>query len=134
VFSPELPSLQVDPDQLKRAVLNLVDNAVEAVSQTGDVTVETVWLPEARRARIVVSDNGPGIAGEDKERLFVPYFSTKPTGMGLGLPIVHQIVTDHGGTIWAEDAVPQGTRFVVELPVGRLAVATAEPEATVKAG
>ena len=103
LFSPDLPPLEVDPDQLKRAVLNLVDNAVEAVGETGDVTVETVWLPEARRARIVVSDNGPGIAAEDKERLFVPYFSTKPTGMGLGLPIVHQIVTDHGGTIWVED-------------------------------
>jgi two-component system nitrogen regulation sensor histidine kinase NtrY len=120
VFSPDLPSLQVDPDQLKRAVLNLVDNAVEAVSQTGDVTVETVWLPEARRARVVVSDNGPGITDEDKERLFVPYFSTKATGMGLGLPIVHQIVTDHGGTIWVEDNPPHGSRFVIELPGERV--------------
>jgi signal transduction histidine kinase len=86
------------------------------VSQTGDVTVETVWLPESRRARIVVSDDGPGITDEDKERLFVPYFSTKATGMGLGLPIVHQIVTDHGGTIWVEDNPPHGSRFVIELP------------------
>ena len=62
-----------------------------------------MWLPEAGRARIVVSDDGPGITAEDKERLFVPYFSTKATGMGLGLPIVHQIVTDHGGTIRVED-------------------------------
>jgi two-component system, NtrC family, nitrogen regulation sensor histidine kinase NtrY len=126
VFSPDLPSLQVDPDQLKRAVLNLVDNAVEAVSQTGDVTVETVWLPEARRARIVVSDDGPGIAPEDKERLFVPYFSTKATGMGLGLSIVHQIVTDHGGTIWVEDNPPHGSRFVIELPGERVPAAVVE--------
>ena len=123
VFSPELRSLQVDPDQLKRAVLNLVDNAVEAVGQTGDVTVETVWLPESRRARIVVSDDGPGITDEDKERLFVPYFSTKATGMGLGLPIVHQIVTDHGGTIWVEDNPPHGSRFVIELPGERVPAA-----------
>jgi len=133
-FSPDVPPVEVDPDQIKRAVLNLVDNAVEAVGGTGAVTVETTWLPESRRARIVVADDGPGIAAEDKERLFLPYFSTKAGGTGLGLPIVHQIVTDHGGTIWVEDAFPQGTRFVVELPVGRLAVAPAEPEATVQAG
>jgi two-component system nitrogen regulation sensor histidine kinase NtrY len=113
----------VDPNQIKRAVLNLVDNAVEAMSQAGEVTVETVWLPDSRRARIVVADSGPGISAEDKERLFVPYFSTKATGMGLGLAIVHQIVTDHGGTIWVEDNSPQGSRFVIELPAGRLAPA-----------
>ena len=96
-FSPDLPPVEVDPNQIKRAVLNLVDNAVEAVGESGEVVVETIWLPDARRARIAVADTGPGIAGEDKERLFVPYFSTKTTGMGLGLPIVHQIVTDHGG-------------------------------------
>ncbi|MBI2199477.1 MAG: PAS domain-containing protein [Candidatus Rokubacteria bacterium] len=122
-FSPDLPQIEVDPNQIKRAVLNLVDNAVEAVGQAGEVTVETVWLPEARRARIVVADTGPGIAQEDRERLFLPYFSTKATGMGLGLPIVHQIVIDHGGTIWLEDNLPQGSRFVLELPAGRLAPA-----------
>ena len=132
-FSPDMPPVDVDPDQIKRAVLNLVDNAVEAVGGAGAVTVETIWMPESRRARIVVADDGPGIPAEDKERLFLPYFSTKAGGTGLGLPIVHQIVTDHGGTIWVEDAVPQGTRFVVELPVGRLTVATTEPEATTRA-
>jgi two-component system, NtrC family, nitrogen regulation sensor histidine kinase NtrY len=131
-FSPDMPPIEVDPDQIKRGVLNLVDNAVEAVGGTGAVTVETIWLPESRRARIVVADDGPGIPAEDKERLFLPYFSTKAGGTGLGLPIVHQIVTDHGGTIWVEDAVPQGTRFVVELPVGR--VATAEPATPVRTG
>ena len=124
-FSPDLPSLEVDPDQIKRAVLNLVDNAVEAVAQTGEVTVQTVWLPQASRARIIVTDDGPGIAADDKEKLFVPYFSTKATGMGLGLPIVHQIVTDHGGTIWVEDNPPRGSRFVIELPGERVTAAAA---------
>jgi len=133
-FSPDLPPLDVDPDQIKRAVLNLVDNAVEAVGGAGVVTVDTIWLPESRRARIVVADDGPGIPGEDKERLFLPYFSTKAGGTGLGLPIVHQIITDHGGTIWVEDAAPLGTRFVIELPVGRLAAAPAEANAPVRAG
>jgi two-component system nitrogen regulation sensor histidine kinase NtrY len=118
-FAPDLPPLDVDPDQIKRAVLNLVDNAVDAVGPTGEVTLETVWLPLASRVRIVVTDDGPGIAGEDKEKLFVPYFSTKTTGMGLGLSIVHQIVADHGGTIWVEDNPPHGSRFVIELPAER---------------
>jgi two-component system, NtrC family, nitrogen regulation sensor histidine kinase NtrY len=119
VFSPDLPPVEVDPDQIKRAVLNLVDNAVEAVGGTGEVVVQTVWLPEAHRARIVVADDGPGISPDDRDRLFVPYFSTKATGMGLGLPIVHQIVSDHGGTIRVEDNTPHGSRFVIELPAGR---------------
>jgi two-component system nitrogen regulation sensor histidine kinase NtrY len=122
-FSPDVPVLDVDPDQIKRAVLNLVDNAVEAVGGSGDVLLQTVWMPETRRARIIVADNGPGIASEDRERLFVPYFSTKATGMGLGLPIVHQIISDHGGTISVEDNPPRGTRFVIELPAERLAAA-----------
>jgi two-component system nitrogen regulation sensor histidine kinase NtrY len=121
VFAPDLPPLEVDPNQLKRAVLNLVDNAVEAVGTTGEVTVETAWAHDARRARIVVTDNGPGIAADDRDKLFVPYFSTKATGMGLGLSIVHQIVTDHGGTIRVEDNQPRGSRFVIELPAGQLA-------------
>jgi two-component system nitrogen regulation sensor histidine kinase NtrY len=119
-FSPDVPTVEIDPDQIKRAVLNLVDNAVEAVGQTGEVLVETVWLADSGRVRIVVTDDGPGIPAEDKERLFVPYFSTKPTGMGLGLPIVHQIVTDHGGAIWVEDNPPHGSRFVIELPGERV--------------
>ena len=119
-LSADLPLLEVDPGQIKRAVLNLVDNAVEAVGQIGEVTVETAWLPESQRARIIVADDGPGVPAEDKEKLFVPYFSTKATGMGLGLPIVHQIVIDHGGTIWVEDRSPHGSRFVIELPGERV--------------
>ena len=70
-----------------------------------------------------MADNGPGISAEDREKLFLPYFSTKVAGMGLGLPIVHEIVTEHGGTIWVEDNEPSGTRFVIEVPVSRARVA-----------
>lgn len=115
-FAPDLPALQVDPDQIKRAVLNLVDNAVEAVGTAGEIAVETAFLPEARRVRISVSDTGVGIPPEEREKLFLPYFSTKAGGTGLGLAIVHQIVTDHGGIIWVEDNPPKGSRFVIELP------------------
>jgi two-component system nitrogen regulation sensor histidine kinase NtrY len=115
----DLPLLDVDPDHLKRAVLNLVDNAVDAVSGTGEVTVETAYDEGGQRARIVVSDTGPGILAEDREKLFLPYFSTKVAGMGLGLPIVHHIVSEHGGTIRAEPNHPRGSRFVIEIPVSR---------------
>jgi two-component system, NtrC family, nitrogen regulation sensor histidine kinase NtrY len=121
----DLPLLEVDPDHIKRAVLNLVDNAVEAIGDSGIVRVETVHMTDTGHARIIVADNGPGISPEDKEKLFLPYFSTKVAGMGLGLPIVHEIVTEHGGTIWVEDGEPNGTRFVIEVPVSR-AVAPVE--------
>src|SRR3990172_2988826 len=114
-----LPLLEVDPDHVKRAVLNLVDNAVEAVGGVGTVVVETAHVPETGIARIVVADTGPGIRPEDKEKLFLPYFSTKAAGMGLGLPIVHEIVVEHGGTLRVEDNEPHGSRFVVEVPVAR---------------
>jgi two-component system nitrogen regulation sensor histidine kinase NtrY len=117
----DLPLLEVDPDHIKRAVLNLVDNAVEAIGDSGVLCVETVHVPETGHARIIVADNGPGISLEDRERLFLPYFSTKVSGMGLGLPIVHEIVTEHGGTIRIEDNEPTGTRFVIEVPVSRTA-------------
>jgi two-component system nitrogen regulation sensor histidine kinase NtrY len=120
---PDLPLLAVDPDHIKRAVLNLVDNAVHAVAGAGTVTVETAHLPEAGCVRVVVADTGPGIGAEDRERLFLPYFSTKVAGMGLGLPIVQEIVAEHGGTIRVEDNVPRGSRFVIELPLARTPVA-----------
>jgi two-component system nitrogen regulation sensor histidine kinase NtrY len=117
--APGLPLVDVDPDHLKRAILNLVDNAVEAVSGAGEVTVETEHT--AGGVRIAVTDTGPGISPEDKERLFQPYFSTKATGMGLGLPIVHEIVSEHGGTVRVEDHEPKGSRFIIEVPVTRAA-------------
>jgi two-component system nitrogen regulation sensor histidine kinase NtrY len=115
----DLPPVEVDPDHIKRAVLNLVDNAVEAVGGAGDVSVETAHVPETGHARIIVTDTGPGISPEDKEKLFLPYFSTKAEGMGLGLPIVWEIVTEHGGTIRVEDNAPRGSRFIIEVPVSR---------------
>jgi two-component system nitrogen regulation sensor histidine kinase NtrY len=118
----DLPPLDVDPDHFKRAVLNLVDNAVDAVGGAGHVAIETRCAEVTGRALVIVSDDGPGVTTEDKERLFQPYFSTKVAGMGLGLPIVHHIVTEHGGTIRVEPNQPRGSRFVIEIPVSRAAV------------
>jgi two-component system nitrogen regulation sensor histidine kinase NtrY len=122
---PDLPPVDVDADHIRRAILNLVDNAVEAVGGAGHVEVELAHDPAAGRARIVVSDDGTGIAAGVRDKLFVPYFSTKANGMGLGLPIVHQIVADHGGTIRVEDNVPRGSRFIVELPLAPAPAAVA---------
>ena len=112
----ELPTLDADGDQLKRAVLNLVDNAVEAGAT--EVTIGTAWAGR-EHVEITIADNGPGIPADLRDRVFHPYFSTKTTGMGLGLPIVHQIVTDHGGRIRVDDNPPRGTRFTIELPLVR---------------
>jgi two-component system, NtrC family, nitrogen regulation sensor histidine kinase NtrY len=111
----DVPLLDVDPDHVKRAVLNLVDNAVAAVNGVGEVDVETALVD--RRVRIVVSDRGPGIPPGEREKLFLPYYSTKVSGMGLGLAIVQEIVAEHGGTLRLEDNVPHGSRFIIELPV-----------------
>jgi two-component system nitrogen regulation sensor histidine kinase NtrY len=110
----DVPVLEVDGDQLKRALLNLVDNAVEAGART--VEIAAGLTQSTGRIRIDVADDGPGIPSEVRERIFLPYFSTKTTGMGLGLPIVHQIVTDHGGQIRVEENAPRGSRFVIDLP------------------
>src|SRR3989442_15009392 len=93
----DLPLLEVDPDHIKRAVLNLVDNAVEAIGDNGVLRGETVQVAETGHARIIVADDGPGISPEGKEKLFFPFCSTKVAGMGLGLSIVDEIVTEFGG-------------------------------------
>ncbi len=115
-LAPDLPPLRLDPDQMKRALINLVDNAVEATEGRGRILVATEYDRAEGRARLVVADDGPGIAPADRDRLFVPHFSTKKRGSGLGLAIVNRIVQEHLGTIRAEDNAPRGARFVVELP------------------
>jgi two-component system nitrogen regulation sensor histidine kinase NtrY len=122
-YPADLPLVEVDPDHVKRAILNLVDNAVEAVGGAGDVEVALAHLGDRARVCLVVSDNGPGLSPEAREKLFQPYFSTKTAGMGLGLSIVQEIAAEHGGAVRVEDNVPRGTRFIMELPVSRATAA-----------
>jgi len=117
VTDSTLPDLDIDRDQIKRVLINLIDNAVSAVNGSGVVRVETEYISELQLVRIEVSDNGPGIPPEARQKLFEPYFSTKRSGTGLGLAIVSNIVADHNGYIRVKDNVPTGTRFVIELPV-----------------
>jgi two-component system, NtrC family, nitrogen regulation sensor histidine kinase NtrY len=126
-FADTVPPVRVDLEQIRRVVINLVDNAVEALGgstatkrpdgQTPTIVVETHHDAGNGVARIVVSDNGPGIPAADRDKLFMPYYSTKQRGSGLGLAIVRRIVAEHGGSIEVEGNVPSGTVFTIELPV-----------------
>jgi two-component system nitrogen regulation sensor histidine kinase NtrY len=115
-YAPDLPAANLDREQMKRVFVNLIDNALEAMGRTGEIRIGTSWQAAMQMMRVEVADNGPGIPPEDKDKLFLPYFSTKKRGTGLGLAIVSRIVSDHHGYIRVEDNVPRGTRFVIELP------------------
>ena len=115
--SPDLPLLSLDREQIKRAMINLIDNALDAVEGSGEIRIGLSYDPEAERARIEVSDDGNGIPPEHKMHLFEPYFSTKPHGTGLGLSIVNTIINEHHGSIRVQDNQPKGSRFIIELPV-----------------
>jgi two-component system nitrogen regulation sensor histidine kinase NtrY len=117
-FAGDLPSARLDEAQMKRVFVNLIDNALEAMGRRGRIRIGTRYLRDERLMRIEVEDSGPGIPPQDRERLFLPYFSTKRRGTGLGLAIVNRIISDHNGYIRVEDARPRGARFVIELPAG----------------
>jgi signal transduction histidine kinase len=115
-FAGSLPRVSIDQEQIRRVVLNLVDNAIEAMDRRGVIDVETRHDPNNNLVRVVVADNGPGIPAAEREKLFLPYYSTKQRGSGLGLAIVRRIVVEHGGSIDVADNQPRGTRFAIELP------------------
>jgi two-component system nitrogen regulation sensor histidine kinase NtrY len=115
-----IPPINIDAEQMKRAMVNLLDNAVAAVSAVdhdGRVEISTQYDKNHRRVKLDIRDNGLGISPEDKMRLFEPYFSTKKAGMGLGLVIVSSIISDHNGSVNVVDNVRGGTIVSIELPV-----------------
>ena len=115
----DLPQVMADYEAIKRAVANLVDNAAEASqnSVVREIEISTTLVGSRDAVEIMVADTGHGVTRELKEKLFLPYFSTKKRGTGLGLAIVNRIVEDHHGSIRVEENQPMGTRFIVELPV-----------------
>jgi len=112
-----LPVMNVDRDQMKRVIINLIKNSLTAIENEGKIRIQTNYDHRLQIARLEVSDDGRGIPDEDKERLFEPYFSTRKSGMGLGLTIVNAIISDHNGYIRVRDNKPRGTTFLIELPV-----------------
>jgi signal transduction histidine kinase len=127
-LAPGLPSVCVDPEQFKRVVVNLIDNAAEAMQDAPVKILNVTTQPGiADTVEIVFADSGCGITPDQKEKLFLPYFSTKGRGTGLGLAIVSHILSEHDASIRIEDNKPSGARFTVEVP----AIAIEEQKSTV---
>jgi two-component system nitrogen regulation sensor histidine kinase NtrY len=125
-FASQVPAVRIDTEQMRQVIINLVDNAIEALGGPAaparpdgsppTIVIATAYDARNELVRILVSDNGPGVSPEDRDKLFMPYYSTKGRGSGLGLAIVRRIVVEHGGTIEVTAGVPSGTVFTIELP------------------
>jgi two-component system, NtrC family, nitrogen regulation sensor histidine kinase NtrY len=116
-IADNIPILNLDRQQLKQTLINLIDNAIAAIRSGGTITISLSHDAPGNKVRLVVADTGMGISDLEKPYIFEPDFTTKKSGMGLGLAIVSTIISDHKGKIYAEDNEPHGARFVIELPV-----------------
>jgi two-component system, NtrC family, nitrogen regulation sensor histidine kinase NtrY len=132
-FAPALPIVKADAELIRRVIVNLVDNAAEALegATLRSISVSTRLASNGEAIEIEVADTGHGISPEDKDRLFLPHFSTKDRGTGLGLAIASRIIAEHHGTLRVEDNAPSGARFLIRLPAAASlpAVETATPGA-----
>ncbi len=116
-FNADIPEIEIDKKQIKMALINLIDNAIQ--SKTDKIRLNAYYNAVIDMIRIEVTDEGIGIKEEDKDKLFFPYFSTKKEGTGLGLAIVNSIISKHRGYIRVQDNRPKGTQFIIELPIGQ---------------
>ena len=118
-LEPGLPMVLVDPEAMRSALANLIDNAAEAIqgSLLRVLSVSTSLCEDGTAVEVAVSDTGHGLTDEIRERLFLPFYSTKQRGTGLGLSIAAKIVQEHGGSIRAESNMPKGARFLVRIPL-----------------
>ncbi len=117
VLGSDLPgSLQLDSEQIKRVLINIFDNAIEAMNKKGRIGINAYFEKKQKQVNIEISDTGPGISVEDRTKLFLPYFSTKKKGTGLGLAIVNQIIREHNGAIRVENNHPTGAKFIIQIP------------------
>jgi PAS domain S-box-containing protein len=135
-LDPDLPLVMADKEQMKRVIVNLIDNAAEAMTDAPvrQLTIATSQ-PSPDVVQLSIVDTGCGISANDKEKLFLPYFSTKARGTGLGLAIVSHIITEHRGVVHVEDNYPTGAQFVIHLntlPVDGIAADVETPAATLK--
>jgi signal transduction histidine kinase len=112
-------SIKIDKYRLSQVLTNLIINAIDAMNGKGLIEIRTdlVKKREIRYCRLSIKDTGKGIGKQEGPFIFTPYFTTKESGTGLGLPIVERIVNDHGGTIWFNSAEGMGTTFFIDLPV-----------------
>ena len=131
-LSDDLPAMLIDIEQIKRVLVNLIDNAIEALGVDGRdngsngnessverlIAIESANVTGNETVRLTISDTGHGISPRDRDKLFLPKFSTRSRGTGLGLAIVSHIIADHKGRVWVEDNEPRGAKFIIELPTG----------------
>jgi nitrogen fixation/metabolism regulation signal transduction histidine kinase len=122
-LAPGLPSIRADGELLRRVIVNLIDNAAESMegSSVKELDLRTRFNNDRETIEIIVADSGHGISPEDKDRLFLPHFSTKDRGTGLGLAIASRIMAEHHGSIRVEDNYPIGARFILQLPMAEVA-------------
>ncbi len=113
-FSPDIGEIKLDPQRIKQVLFNLIENAIEAMPQGGNLTVTT--RKKKNSVSLEMEDTGKGIAEEDMKTLFLPFCTSKPKGSGLGLPVSKKIIVDHKGTIDVQSQVNVGTRFIIILP------------------
>ncbi len=116
--SDKIPVFNFDKDQIKRVLINILDNAVAATDNKGTITVKTFFDGSLNMAGMEIADDGCGIPAEIRPRVFEPYFSTKRSGTGLGLSIVASVISDHHGYVRIRANKPTGTVFRIELPIG----------------
>src|SRR5882762_2904594 len=128
-LTPNLPAIRADGELLRRVVVNLIDNAAEAMegSSVKELLLRTRFNADRETIEIIVADSGHGISPEDKDRLFLPHFSTKDRGTGLGLAIASRIMAEHHGSIRVEDNSPIGAKFILQLPMTEVATAPISP-------
>jgi len=117
-LDPKLPELLVDPKQIEQVILNLIINAVHAMPDGGLLTTITTRKAASEAVQILIKDTGVGIPMHDQHKIFQPFFTTRPDGVGLGLSLCKDIVTRHKGSIYFESKLGEGTTFTVELPIG----------------
>jgi two-component system nitrogen regulation sensor histidine kinase NtrY len=125
-----LAPLRADAPLLRSVIVNLIDNAAESLENASlrQITVSTHLRAESDTIEIAVADTGHGISPQDKDKLFLPHFSTKERGTGLGLAIAARIISEHGGSLRVEDNLPQGSRFIIELPIAETMAPTMAAE------
>jgi two-component system sensor kinase FixL len=132
LLAPDLESVLADRVQIGQVILNIVRNAIEAMESSTDrtLTIFTLRDPKSPNIEMRISDTGPGLTPQVKERLFQPYVTTKGEGMGIGLSICHEIVESHNGSLTAEPNAPHGTTFVIRLPLAETGTSTNSVDTT----
>ena len=129
IWRPICRSIRADGELLRRVIVNLIDNAAESMegSSVKELLLCTRFNSDREIVEIIVADSGHGISPEDKDRLFLPHFSTKDRGTGLGLAIASRIMAEHHGSIRVEDNLPTGAKFILQLPMAEVAPAPMSP-------